>query len=143
MLEDWSTVRLDIQVRSLSDLFYVGKITHICDADFQREQVNSIEDALRNLSHPQHVQVSSVTKGGATVDATQTILIESLPPVLVLNLKRFHYDTSANGVVKIGKQVTFGPELEIPSGANLHYEARMLIVILVQKRFHLAIEANS
>ncbi|KLO14197.1 cysteine proteinase [Schizopora paradoxa] len=95
VLEDWSTVRLDIQ----------------------REQVNSIEDALRNLSHPQHVQVSSVTKGGATVDATQTVLIESLPPILVLNLKRFHYDTSANGVVKIGKQVTFGPELEIPSEA--------------------------
>lgn len=104
--------------------FYVGKITNLCDANVKREQVNSIEDALRNLSHPQHVQVSSVTKGGATVDATQQILVETLPPILVLHLKRFHYDTSANGVVKIGKQVTFGPELEIPSGAKFHYEAR-------------------
>jgi len=85
--------------------------------DIQRDQVNSIEDALRFVSHPQHVQVSSITKGGATVDATQQILIETLPPVLVLHLKRFHYDTSASGVVKIGKQVTFGPELEIPSEA--------------------------
>ncbi len=86
--------------------------------------MNSIEDALRFVSHPQHVQVSSITKGGATVDATQQILIETLPPVLVLHLKRFHYDTSASGVVKIGKQVTFGPELEIPSGTNSTIRSR-------------------
>jgi len=28
-------------------------------------------------------------------------------------MKRFLYDTKVNGVVKIGKQVSFGPELEI------------------------------
>lgn len=78
--------------------------------------MNSIEDALRFISHPQHVQVSSVTKGNAVVDATQHVLVDSLPPILVLHLKRFLYDTTAKGVVKIGKQVTFGPELDIPSG---------------------------
>ena len=62
------------------------------------------------------MQVSSVTKGNAVVDASQQILVESLPPILVLHLKRFHYDTATKGVVKIGKQVVFGPELEIPSG---------------------------
>ena len=62
------------------------------------------------------MQVASVTKGGAVVDATQQVQVDSLPPILVLHMKRFLYDTKANGVVKIGKQITFGPELELPAG---------------------------
>ena len=78
----------------------------------------TIEDALRSISLPQPVQVTSVTKGGAVVDATQQVLIDALPSILVLHLKRFYYDTAVNGVVKIGKQVQFGPELDIPSGGT-------------------------
>jgi len=51
------------------------------------------------------------------VDAVQQTLIEYLPPVLVLHLKRFLYDTTVNDVVKLGKKIIFGPELEIPRGA--------------------------
>ena len=75
-----------------------------------------MEDALRRLSQPQPVQVTSVTKGGAVVDASQQFLIESLPPILVLHLKRFYYDTKVFNVVKLRKQIDFGPELVIPSG---------------------------
>lgn len=113
VLEDWRSLRLDIQVRYyafsvlLRDYYLHG---------LQRDQVNSISDALHFLSHPQQVQVSSVTKGGVTVDATQQSLVETLPPILVLHLKRFLYDTSAKGVVKIGKQIAFGPELDFPVG---------------------------
>jgi hypothetical protein len=46
------------------------------------------------------------------MDASQQVLIETLPPILVLHMKRFLYDTTANGVIKIGKQVSFGPDLE-------------------------------
>ncbi|KAH8117275.1 cysteine proteinase [Phellopilus nigrolimitatus] len=95
MVEDWRLIRLDIQY----------------------EQVNSVEDALGYILHPQPVQVSSVTKGGAIVDATQQVLVETLPPILVLQLKRFLYDTTAKDVVKVHKQIAFGPELEIPSDA--------------------------
>lgn len=49
------------------------------------------------------------------------MLIEALPPVLVLHLKRFLYDTTARGVVKIGKSVQFTPELEIPLGTCLSF----------------------
>ena len=49
------------------------------------------------------------------------MLIEALPPVLVLHLKRFRYDEAAGGVVKIGKPVQFSPELEIPSGTLFHF----------------------
>lgn len=45
------------------------------------------------------------------------MLIEALPPVLVLHMKRFEYDASVGSVVKVGKQVAFGPELVI--GADL------------------------
>jgi len=62
------------------------------------------------------VQVTSPTRPGLTIEASQQILIEALPPILVLHLKRFLYDTSANGVVKISKTVEFSPELEIANG---------------------------
>jgi ubiquitin carboxyl-terminal hydrolase 10 len=62
------------------------------------------------------VQFASVTKGGAGVDATLQVQVDSLPPTLVLHMKRFLYDKKASGVVKIGKQITFGPELELPAG---------------------------
>jgi ubiquitin carboxyl-terminal hydrolase 10 len=45
-----------------------------------------------------------------------TVLIEALPPVLIVHLKRFHYDAVAGGVVKNRKPVQFSPELEIPPG---------------------------
>ncbi len=54
-------------------------------------------------------------------EANQQVLIEALPPVLVLHLKRFLYDTTARGVAKIGKSVHFTPELEIPVGTCLSF----------------------
>ena len=44
------------------------------------------------------------------------MLINSLPPVLVLHLRCFRYDEAAGGVIKIGKPVLFSPELDIPFG---------------------------
>ncbi|KAI0689424.1 hypothetical protein BC835DRAFT_1283037 [Cytidiella melzeri] len=94
-VEDWRSLRLDIQ----------------------REQVSTIKDALQYISHPHSVEISSATRPGVVLDATRTELIYSLPPILILHLKRFLYDTSVGDVVKIGKHVIFGPELEI--GADL------------------------
>ena len=69
------------------------------------------------MSHPQIVQVTSPTRPGVTIEASQQVLIEALPPILVLHLKRFLYDTAVSGVVKLGRQIRFGPELEIGQGA--------------------------
>lgn len=87
-------------------------------ATMQREQIHTIQDALSYISHPQPVQLTQSARPGVTVEAQQQVLIESLPPILVLHIKRFCYDTSVNGVVKVGKQVRFGPELEIGSGGS-------------------------
>jgi ubiquitin carboxyl-terminal hydrolase 10 len=44
------------------------------------------------------------------------MLISALPPVLVLHLNRVRYDAAAGGLIKIGKSIRFGPDLEIPHG---------------------------
>ncbi|KAJ7138260.1 hypothetical protein C8R44DRAFT_838188 [Mycena epipterygia] len=85
IVEDWRALRLDIQ----------------------RDQIHTIEDALAFISHPQTVQLSHAAA------ASQQVLIEALPPVLVLHVKRFCYDTAVGGVVKVGKPIAFGPELEV------------------------------
>ncbi|KAH9930673.1 uncharacterized protein B0H18DRAFT_992984 [Fomitopsis serialis] len=90
-VEDWRSLRLDIQ----------------------RDTVHTIKDALQSISQPQPVQISQPTRPGVVVEATQQALIEVFPPVLVLHLKRFHYDTNVGDVVKISKQVSYGPELDI------------------------------
>ncbi|KAJ3495673.1 hypothetical protein NLJ89_g10590 [Agrocybe chaxingu] len=91
IVEDWRSLRLDIQ----------------------RDQIHTIQDALSYISHPQPVQVTQATKPGVTIEAHQQVLIEALPPILVLHMKRFCYDAASGGVVKVGKHVSFGPELEI------------------------------
>ncbi|KAF8470409.1 hypothetical protein DFH94DRAFT_811604 [Russula ochroleuca] len=88
VVEDWRSLQLDIQPDS----------------------VLTIQDALAHISQPQSVEVGP----SGSSEASQQVLIEALPPVLVLHLKRFLYDTAARGVVKIGKPVQFTPELEIP-----------------------------
>jgi ubiquitin carboxyl-terminal hydrolase 10 len=82
----------------------------------QREHIHTVEDALAYISHPQPVSVSGAS-AGRMVEASQQVLIESLPPVLVLHVKRFLYDAASGGVVKVGRRVGFGPELEFGAGA--------------------------
>ena len=78
----------------------------------KHDSVHAIEDALAHVSHLQPVQIGSSGFG----EASQQVLIEVLPSVLVLHLKRFLYDVVADGIVKISKPVRFAPELEIPLG---------------------------
>ncbi|KAG1756886.1 uncharacterized protein EDB91DRAFT_1094988 [Suillus paluster] len=91
VVEDWRSLRLDIQ----------------------RDTIHTIKDALTHISSPQSVQVTSVTRPGATLDASQQVHIDSLPPILILHLKRFLYDANKGGVAKVGKQVAFAPELDM------------------------------
>ena len=49
-------------------------------------------------------------------NASQRVLAEALPPVIVLHLNRVRYDVAAGGITKIGKSIQLAPELEIPLG---------------------------
>ncbi|KAF9472886.1 hypothetical protein BDN70DRAFT_432967 [Pholiota conissans] len=95
VIEEWRSLRLDIQP----------------------DQIHTIQDALSYISHPQPVQISQPGKLGVTVDGQRQELIEALPPILVMHIKRFFYDPTQGGAVKVGKQLRFGPELEV--GADI------------------------
>jgi ubiquitin carboxyl-terminal hydrolase 10 len=82
--------------------------------------VCTIEDALARISHPQTVQLGP---SGARA-ANQQVLVEVLPPVLVLHPERFLYNAEADGIVKISKPIQFAPELDIPLGTGFSFVSR-------------------
>ena len=82
--------------------------------------MHAVEDALVSILHPKPVQLGPF----GSSEASQ--LVEKLPPVLVLHLKRFLYDVTTDGIVKIKKPVQFAPELEIPLGAIFSFVSFVL-----------------
>ena len=82
----------------------------------QPDSVQTVQDALARISQLQSVQAEP--SDPSTANQQVTVLIEALPPVLIVHLKRFRYDTVAGGVVENRKPVLFSPELEIPPGTS-------------------------
>jgi ubiquitin carboxyl-terminal hydrolase 10 len=76
--------------------------------DIGAPDVHNISDALKGLTHLETLE--SPTRGARP--STKQVFIETLPQVLILHLKRFHYDV--NGPQKIWKKVGYPLELEIP-----------------------------
>ncbi|ORY00441.1 hypothetical protein BCR34DRAFT_627955 [Clohesyomyces aquaticus] len=76
--------------------------------DIHSPGINNITDALKGLTH---LETLDGTTHGARA-STKQMFIETLPPVLILHLKRFHY--SASGAQKIWKKIGYPLELEIP-----------------------------
>ena len=84
--------------------------------DIGSPQINNIIDALKGLSKPEAMQGEFNSPRGK-VTATKQVYIETLPPVLILHLKRFQYDSTTNRTEKIWKKVGYPLELEIPKEA--------------------------
>ncbi|CAE6465962.1 unnamed protein product [Rhizoctonia solani] len=78
--------------------------------DIQSDHVQTIEDALKHITVPEIVSMQSETRGG-TVDAKKQVTLESLPPLLILHLKRLVYD--AKGIQKNSKVIEYSTTLEI------------------------------
>ncbi|KAL1658248.1 hypothetical protein GGF50DRAFT_67626, partial [Schizophyllum commune] len=83
--------------------------------DVEHESIETIEDAIQRLVQPQTISdpASPTTQGQMMLQ----LQIASLPPVLVLHLKRFFY--SADEVKKVSKEVRYGPVLEFPANSNV------------------------
>ena len=82
--------------------------------DIGSPQVNTIVDALKGLTRPESMQGDFNSSRGTRVTATKQVFIETLPPVLILHLKRFQYDGATRRTEKIWKKIGYPLELELP-----------------------------
>jgi ubiquitin carboxyl-terminal hydrolase 10 len=84
--------------------------------DIGASNVHNIVDALKGLTKSETLHGDFNSPRGPGTAATKQVFIESLPPVLILHLKRFQYANSG-GVQKIWKKVGYPLELTIPKEA--------------------------
>ena len=82
--------------------------------DIGAPQVTNIIDALKGLTKPESMQGDFQSTRGSKATATKQVFIETLPPVLILHLKRFEYNSATKRAEKIWKKVGYPLELEIP-----------------------------
>lgn len=84
--------------------------------DIGSPEIRNVVDALRGLTRPERLQGDFNSPRGKDITATKQVFIETLPPVLILHLKRFQFDAEG-GTTKIWKNVGYPLDLEIPREA--------------------------
>ena len=81
--------------------------------DIGSPHISNIVDALKGLTRSETIHGEFNSPRGPNASATKQVFIETLPPVLILHLKRFQYD-NAGGTQKIWKKIGYPLDLEIP-----------------------------
>ncbi|KAK9462960.1 uncharacterized protein V1516DRAFT_689836 [Lipomyces oligophaga] len=85
--------------------------------DISDHSIRTIEDALANIAQPEVISHYK-SKQGDMVEANKQTLLEKLPRVLILHLKRFQFTMEEGSgyasVEKISKTIGYKRELEIP-----------------------------
>lgn len=81
--------------------------------DIGAPEIRNIVDALKGITRPETLHGDFKSPHGKDARATKQVFIESLPPVLILHLKRFQFDAEG-GTIKIWKKIGYPLELEIP-----------------------------
>ncbi|KAG5651291.1 hypothetical protein H0H81_009190 [Sphagnurus paluster] len=117
-LEAWRALRLDIQpagIRTLHDALAHMAEPQALDLGHAPTLAHGITPGQgQGQEHPPtHPHPHPPAPGPGQGHASIQHLLEALPPVLVVHLKRFCYDTHVGGVVKIAKEVRWGAELEV------------------------------
>ena len=82
--------------------------------DVGAPQVTNVIEALKNMTKPESMQGDFNSPRGPKASATKQVYIESLPPILILHLKRFQYDNTTKKTEKIWREVGYPLDLEIP-----------------------------
>ncbi|PTB68575.1 cysteine proteinase [Trichoderma citrinoviride] len=109
-------LRSEFRVPGLKDSITTERYQPL-QLDIGSPDINNVVDALRGLTRPERLQGDFNSPRGKDVVATKQVFIESLPPVLILHLKRFQFDAEGRGTVKIWKKIGYPLELEIPREA--------------------------
>lgn len=82
--------------------------------DINDATVTNITQALKGLSKSERIDGQFATPRGTSTHGIKQVFIEDLPPMLILHLKRFHYDNVLGSTQKIWKRVGYPLDLEIP-----------------------------
>ncbi|KAI1495554.1 hypothetical protein F5X99DRAFT_403173 [Biscogniauxia marginata] len=106
-------LRSELRVSGLKDSVTLEPFQPL-QLDIGSPQVHNIVDALKGLTRPETLHGDFASPRGRDAVATKQVFIESLPPVLILHLKRFQFDAEGTGTVKIWKKVGYPLELELP-----------------------------
>ncbi|KAH9892349.1 cysteine proteinase [Xylariomycetidae sp. FL2044] len=106
-------LRSEFRVQGLQDSVTVEPFQPL-QLDIGASHVHNIIDALKGLTKPETLHGDFKSPRGRDAVATKQVLIESLPAVLILHLKRFQFDAEGTGTVKIWKKVGYPLELELP-----------------------------
>ncbi|KAL7814501.1 hypothetical protein V8C26DRAFT_403997 [Trichoderma gracile] len=109
-------LRSEFRVPGLKDSITTERYQPL-QLDIGSPDIHNVVDALRGLTRPERLQGDFNSPRGKDVVATKQVFIESLPPVLILHLKRFQFDAEGRGTVKIWKKIGYPLELEIPREA--------------------------
>ncbi|KAI0152915.1 cysteine proteinase [Xylariaceae sp. FL1272] len=106
-------LRSELRVSGLKDSVTLEPFQPL-QLDIGSPQIRNIVDALKNLTRPETIRGDFSSPRGPDAVATKQVLIESVPPVLILHLKRFQFDATGTGTVKIWKKIGYPLELELP-----------------------------
>jgi len=106
------SLRSELRVPGLKDSVTLEPYQPL-QLDIGAANVNNIVDALKGLTRSEVLHGDFKSPKGPNVTATKQVFIETVPPVLILHLKRFQYDNTG-GTQKIWKKVGYPLELELP-----------------------------
>jgi len=81
--------------------------------DIQHNNVTTVTEALAANFSSEQLDGYICSKTKQEVEASRSVSLEELPPILILHLKRFVYDSATGGVQKVMKNVEFSVDLEI------------------------------
>lgn len=81
--------------------------------DIGASNIHNIVDALKGLTESEPMHGDFKSPKGPSALAYKQVFIETVPPVLILHLKRFQYDNTG-GAQKIWKKIGYPLELELP-----------------------------
>ncbi|KAI8458628.1 hypothetical protein BY996DRAFT_6410761 [Phakopsora pachyrhizi] len=110
---DW----LEVGSKGQAVITYLDSVTsepnNVLQLLIKNPSITTIEHALAHFSSPD-VILDMKTKNRQKFLATKQVYIKTFPPVLILHIKQFNYDSKDRSVRKFRKEIKFKTILNIP-----------------------------